>query len=336
MVFITGGTGFVGSHLTYHLVKKGYAVRLLIRSKAKIAALSKVFGYYKDDLANYEHLIEYAIGDITNIYSIEDALMNDTDYVFHCAGLVSFWAHDKNRLNAINHEGTANVVNAALDAKVKKLIYVSSIAALGDSASKVISEANHKLEVKPSSYYGKSKHNGELEVWRGTEEGLKVIIINPTVIIGPGRWKEGSPKLFYSMWKGLPFFTKGSTGFVDVRHVTKIMIELTFNDIENQQFILNNENLNYQQFFNLVADNLGVRRPRYEAHPWMLYALASILGFWGKLAKVNTGINKQIASSALSESHYDSSKIEQTLETQFEGIESAVKFTAGCFLKDHQ
>lgn len=336
MIFITGGTGFVGSHLTYRLVSQGVAVRLLVRNRSKISQLAKVFNYYNDDIARYNSLIEYADGDVTDVYSIQDGLKHDTDYIFHCAGLVSFWKHDKLRLNEVNHSGTANVVNAAIEAGVKKLVYVSSIAALGDSVEKTISEKNHQYDVKPTNYYGKSKHNGELEVWRASEEGLRVIIVNPTVIVGPGQWRDGSPKLFRSVWKGLPFYTNGSTGFTDVRYVVNCMVDLAFGSIENQQFIINNENLNYRQFFNLVADNLRVRRPRFEAQPWLMYFFASILGFFGKLAKINTGINRQLAQSALSVSNYDSSKLEQTIGKSAEPIENAVAFTATSFLKDHR
>lgn len=336
MIFITGGTGFVGSHLTYKLVSQGYAVRLLVRNRSKLLELAKTFKYYNANIEHYQHLIEYIDGDVTDVYSIQDGLKNDTEYVFHCAGLVSFWAHDKHLLNQINCEGTANVVNAAIDAGVKKLVYVSSIAALGDSVENSTSEKNYRHEVKPTAYYGQSKRMGELEVWRGSEEGLNVIILNPTVIVGPGHWHDGSPKLFRSIWKGLPFYTYGSTGYTDVRYLADCMAELAFGNFNNQQFLINNENMNYREFFNLVADNLKVRRPRFEAKPWMVYFISSVLGFFGKLARVSTGINRQIAHSSLSESNYDSRKIEKTLNRKPKDIKSAIAFTAECFLKDHQ
>ncbi|HKK58084.1 MAG TPA: NAD-dependent epimerase/dehydratase family protein [Salinivirga sp.] len=336
MIFVTGATGLVGSHLTYHLISQGHKVKLLVRKKHRISRLARTFQYYGADLNNYDNQIQLVEGDITDIFSLETALETDVDSVIHCAGLVSFSPLDKGNLLNINHHGTENMVNAALEAGVKKFIYVSSIAALGDGSDNKVKEDNQEFEFNPVSVYGNSKHLAELEVWRGVEEGMDAVIVNPTVIIGPGQWDQGSPRLFKSVWKGLPFFTTGTTGFVDVRDVAKAMSDLLFNDISNQQFILNNENLNYRQFFNMVADNLSVRRPRFAAQPWMMYFLAAITGFFSKLTGHRSQINKNTASSAFSKTFYDNSKIEQTLKTNFEGIEKAINFTAGCFLKDHR
>ncbi len=336
MILVTGATGLVGSHLTYHLVSKGHKVKLLVRSMDKISRLEKTFNYYEDKLSAYEDQITYCQGDILDIFSLEDALGKDTDYVFHCAGLVSFAKKDKKQLMATNKEGTANMVDACIDAGIKKFIYVSSIAALGDSPSNIINEENQAFEFNPLSVYGNSKHYGELEVWRGTEEGMNAVVVNPTVIIGPGEWSQGSPQLFKTIYKGMPFFTTGTTGFVDVRDVAKVMSELAFGEIVNQQFILNNENLNYRQFFNLVADKLSVRRPRFEAQPWMMQALATITVFISKFTGKSAQINSDTASSAFSKTFYDNAKIQEVLETNFEGIENAIAFTAGCFMRDHQ
>lgn len=336
MIFVTGATGLVGSHLTYHLVSQGHQVRLLVRNRHKVTRLSRTFNYYGADINDFENQIQLAEGDITDIFSLENALGNDTEYVLHCAGLVSFSPLDKRNLLNINHEGTENMVNASLEAGVKKFIYVSSIAALGDGTESRVKEDNQEFEFNPVSVYGNSKHLAEFEVWRGVEEGMDAVIVNPTVIIGPGEWDQGSPRLFKSVWKGLPFYSTGSTGFIDVRDVARVMVDLVFSDVKNQQFILNSENLNYRQFFNMVADNLSVRRPRFEAQPWMMYFLAAITGFISKITGRRSQINKNTASSAFSKTLYDNSKIQQTLKTNFEGIEKAIAFTAGCFLKDHR
>lgn len=336
MIFVTGATGLVGSHLTYHLVSQGHQVKLLVRKKHRINRLARTFHYYGTELSTYENQIQFVEGDVTDIFSLETALGDDVDSVIHCAGLVSFSPLDKRNLLNINHHGTENMVNAALDAGVNKFIYVSSIAALGDSSENKINENNQEFEFNPVSVYGNSKHLAELEVWRGVEEGMDAVIVNPTIIIGPGQWDQGSPRLFKSVWKGLPFFTTGTAGFVDVRDVAKTIRKLLVNEIRNQQFILNNENLNYGQFFNMVADNLSVRRPRFAAQPWMMYVLAAVTGFFSKITGHRSQINKDTASSAFSKTFYDNTKIEQTLKTNFEGIEKAVTFTAGCFLKDHR
>jgi dihydroflavonol-4-reductase len=334
MILITGATGLLGSHLTYHLLKQGHSVRLLIRNEARKERLAKTLSFYSARLSDFENQIQYVEGDVTDVYSIENAITDEIDIVFHCAGLVSFSPLDKRKLLNVNQEGTENMINASLEGNVKKFIYVSSIAALGESTSQMINENNQHFEYNPASVYGNSKHYGELEVWRGVEEGLDAIIVNPTVIVGPGEWKQGSPRFFRTVWKGMPFFTTGSTGFVDVRDVCRIMADLAFSDVKNQQFILNNENLNYKQFFNMVADQLSVRRPRFEAQPWMMYAIAGIMGFFSKITRRPAQINSDTAVSAFTKTLYDNSKIEETLQTNLKGIEEAISFTANCFLQD--
>lgn len=334
MILITGATGLLGSHLAYHLLSQGHKVRLLIRNEARKDRLAKTLSFYNVSLSDFEDQIQYAYGDVTDVYSLEDALGNDTEIVFHCAGLVSFSPLDKKKLLHINQEGTHNMVNASLEANVKKFVYVSSIAALGESTSPMINEHNQHFEYNPVSVYGNSKHYGELEVWRGVEEGLEAVIVNPTVIVGPGEWDQGSPRFFRTVWKGMPFFTTGSTGFVDVRDVCRIMSDLAFSNVKNQQFILNNENLNYKQFFNMVADQLSVRRPRFEAQPWMMYAIAGIMGFLSKITRRPAQINSDTAVSAFTQTLYDNSKIQETLQTKLKGIEEAISFTANCFLQD--
>jgi dihydroflavonol-4-reductase len=334
MILITGGTGFVGAHLTYHLVAEGYSVRLLIRNREKIKALADTFRFYDRELMEFDNLIEFCEGDVSDIYSLKEGLGNDTRMVCHCAGLVSFSANDKQKLLDVNHFGTKNMIDASLAANVEKFIYVSSIAALGDSLDEMVSEQNHQYEVERHSYYGISKRKGELEVWRGTQEGLKAIIVNPTVIVGPGQWNTGSPQLFKTVWKGMPFYTKGSTGFVDVRNVAQSMIKLAFSEIENEHFLLNNSNLDYQQFFNLVADNLNVKRPKYEALPWMMNFAAALSGLLGHITGKSSSINRHLAKSAVTQTVYNSTKIRSVLKTDYESIEDAIAFTASCFKQD--
>ncbi|MFO7863167.1 MAG: NAD-dependent epimerase/dehydratase family protein [Salinivirgaceae bacterium] len=335
MILITGGTGFVGAHLTYQLVTEGHSVRLLIRNREKISALATVFRFYDRELSDFDHLIEFSDGDVSDIFSIKEALGDDTQLVFHCAGVVSFSADDKQKLLDVNFFGTKNMVDASLATNVEKFVYVSSIAALGDSLDEMVSEQNHKYEVDRNSHYGISKRKGELEVWRGSQEGLTTIIVNPTVIVGPGQWSAGSPQLFKTVYKGMPFYTKGSTGFVDVRNVAQSMIKLAFSEIENEHFLLNNSNLGYQQFFNMVADNLSVRRPKYEALPWMMNFAAALLGFFGRISGTPSAINKHVAKSALTQTVYDNTKIQSVLKTDYESIEDAIAFTASCFKREH-
>lgn len=158
MMLITGATGLLGSHLTYYLLLKGHNVRLLIRNEARKNRLAKTFSFYNASLSDFENQIEYVEGDVLDVYSIEKALSEEVEVVFHCAGLVSFSPLDKRKLLNINQVGTENMVNACLESNAKKFIYVSSIAALGESTSQMINENNQHFEYNPASVYGNSKH----------------------------------------------------------------------------------------------------------------------------------------------------------------------------------
>jgi nucleoside-diphosphate-sugar epimerase len=187
------------------------------------------------------------------VYALEDALQNITE-VYHCAGLVSFNPKDEKKLFSINVDGTANVVNAALNAGVKKFVHVSSVAAIGRIRPGEL--INEKMEWTPetsNSRYGYSKYLGEMEVWRGVAEGLDAVVINPSIILGPGNWNEGSTKIFKSVYDEFPWYTEGVSGFVDVEDVAAAMIALMKSDITAEKFIVSAENISYQHLFNMIA-----------------------------------------------------------------------------------
>ena len=195
MVFVTGATGLVGSHLVQALVQQGKPVRALYRS-----AVPAYTGADK---------VEWVQGDILDVISLEEAL-NGVSQVYHCAAVVSFNPKRINELFQVNVEGTANVVNACINAGVQKLLYVSSVAALGrmreDSA---IDENMHWSPKTNNSEYGKSKYLAEMEVWRGIGEGLKAVIVNPTIILGAGDWNAGSTQIFKTVYNEFPWYTGG-------------------------------------------------------------------------------------------------------------------------------
>ena len=191
MILVTGGTGLVGSHLLFHLISNGNTVRSNYRTKASIEKVRKVFGYYSEDPSTLLEQIDWVQADITDLGGL-DCLFDGVQYVYHCAALISFDPKDFKLLERINVEGTANIVNLCLKYGIKKLCYVSSIAAIGPSIKqKEVTEENEWNEAK-ANVYGITKYNAELEVWRGSQEGLNIVIVNPGVVIGPGFWKSGS------------------------------------------------------------------------------------------------------------------------------------------------
>jgi dihydroflavonol-4-reductase len=173
------------------------------------------------------------------------------EQVYHCAAIVTFNSRRRQEMFKINIEGTANVVNAALDAGIKKMVYVSSVAALGRIREEgPINETMNWTEETSNSAYGQSKYLAEMQVWRGIGEGLNAVMVNPVIILGPGDWNSGSSQIFKTAYDEFPWYTDGSTGFVDVRDVAKAMIELMNSNVTAERFILSAENKTYAEVFN--------------------------------------------------------------------------------------
>lgn len=336
MIFVTGGTGLVGSHLLYELTKAEIPVRALKRETSDLKQVLQTFGYYSTTPEKLFNRIEWVNGDILNSESLENVLDGVTE-IYHCAAIVSFRSSDRKKMISNNVEGTANLVNAALEKGVKRFCHVSSIAALGrNSNSLPVTEETNWVPVKRISGYSESKFFSETEVWRGIEEGLDAIIVNPSIILGPGNWNSGSPKLFKTILDGMKFYTKGITGFVDVKDVVNAMLTLMdnshFEKCKNQRFILNAENMSYQNLFYQIADALHKPRPRFFASNFLLGLLWRASTLWGWLTFKPTMITREAVANSNSQFYFDGSKITRITGFQYSPISRTIEAVAG-FLK---
>ena len=196
MILVVGATGFLGSHLVYHLVKNGYKVRATYRNIELIKQVKDICKYYDNCFPDFHSNIEWVPADITDYDSLSKAF-NGVTYVYNCAGYVSFDPRDRERMIKVNVEGTRNLVNLSLHNKITKLLHVSSISALGDTIDgSPVDEECQWVRKKNQSWYSITKFNAETEVWRGSAEGLNMVVVNPSVIIGPGDWDgAGSPSI---------------------------------------------------------------------------------------------------------------------------------------------
>jgi len=336
MIFVTGGTGLVGSHLLLTLLHRGEKVRALKRFTSNLNQVLKTFSWYTSDAEKLFHQIEWVDGDMLDIYSLEP-LLEGVEAIYHCAAVVSFDSSQRMEMITSNVEGTANLVNAAIQTGVKRICYVSSVSALGKTSNgKPVNEETNWVPSKKNSSYSESKFFAETEIWRGVEEGLDAVIVNPTIIIGPGNWDSGSPAFFRMINKGMKFYTGGSTGFVDVRDVTGIMVLLmekeNFESARNKRYLVNAENLSYLDFFTMVATFLNKPAPSLYASPllleiaWRLGAIASF--FTGKTAQ----ITRETASSASSSTQYDGSRITSEFGYNYQLVAGAIENTAKIFL----
>lgn len=335
MILLTGATGLVGSHILYTLVSGGEKVRATRRENSNIEEVKKLFRFYAgDDAEKLLGSVEWIFADLSDYEALEQAL-DGVNYVVHSAAKVSFNPREVRSMMRINAEGTANLVNACLEKGVEKFCYVSSVSSLGrHPEGKAIDE---KVEWQPDdnrSAYSHSKFRAEMEVWRASKEGLPVIILNPSVVIGPIDWKRSSGRLFYSVRKGMPFYTTGITGFVDVRDVAEAVAVLIQSDVVNERFILNGENLSFRSFFSLVAKALEKRPPFFKATEWMTEIGWRVNHFLCAIVGKAPAITRDTARAAHSKAYYSNLKFSRTFNFQFRSIEEAVKNTAKWYLEN--
>jgi nucleoside-diphosphate-sugar epimerase len=333
MILVTGGTGLVGTHLLASLTQKHQKVRAICRKSSNLEAVKQVFSYYFTDVSTYFSKIEWIEADITDVTSLENAF-KDVDYVYHVAALVSFNPKEYHSMRKINIDGTANIVNFSIAAHVKKLCFVSSIAAI-DKAPKngVINEIGD-WTVEGNNYgYAISKYGAEMEVWRGTQEGLNAVIVNPGIILGSGCWNTSSGKIFTNVSKGLKFYTEGITGYVGVKDVVKSMTQLMESDIKNERFILISENKSLKDILFNIADGLGKKRATIKVTKllseiaWRILSVAKIVG-------IQPTLTKQTASSIHNQYYFSNTKIKDALGFEFEPINEVISEACEKFKKE--
>jgi dihydroflavonol-4-reductase len=324
MILVTGGTGLVGAHLLIHLAEKGESVRAIYRNSENIQKTKSLFSIYEKD--SLFESIQWVQADILDIPSLENTF-HVINKVYHCAAMISFDPKDENLVRKTNIEGTANIVNFCLAYNIQKLCHVSSIAALGDLAANesIITEETEWNPEKLHSDYAISKYGAEMEIWRGQQEGLKVVIVNPGVIIGPGFWDQGSGELFTKVKNGLPFYTKGSTGFVAVADVVTILHQLMESSIHGERYTLISQNINFQDFLFSIADALKVKRPTYHATPFMMNTLSKLSWIASAILGQKRQLSKASAKSSYTTDLYANEKIKNALNITFTDVSDYIK-----------
>lgn len=334
-IFITGATGFVGAHAALEFLRHGYHVVGGYRNTSSIQKARQLFGYYPDGPDFFEK-VEWIAVDLYDIQSIKDAFKN-IDFVLHAAAEVSFDGRLKNQLIHNNTLITSNVVDAALEAGIKKLCHVSSIAALGSTSNGTsVNEEVKFSSVKDQSGYSISKFYSEMEVWRGINQGLNCVIVNPSVILGAGDWSSSSSAIISNVAKGLRFYTQGITGYVDVIDVAKACRLLLESDISGERFILNSENISYQQLLGCIAEALGKPKPSIKVLPWMLRLaaiMASIVSFFTRKAPTLT---YSIARTAWKKNYFDGSKFSKQFNISYSSIDDCIRFTCQCYQNEQK
>ena len=314
MILVTGATGLLGKHLIKILLGDNQFVKALIRSKKD----AKKFEKHPN--------LSFCVGNINDIPSLELAF-EDVEQVYHCAGKISFSPFDKQNLFNVNVSGTANIVNFCIDKNVKKLCYVSSVAAIGKDKNSLIStEKTTWDDSMDNSYYGKTKYLGELEVWRGIEEGLNAVITNPSVILGPSEWNQSTMKLFKYVKEGNKFYTAGGNNFIDVRDVVNIMIQLMNSEINAERYILTSHRIEYIDLFQKIAKVLNVNPPSIKVKNWLVQIMWRVEHLKSLIFRTEPLLTKETAKVTQRQHQFSSEKINHHIDHKYHSIDDTINW----------
>lgn len=313
MIAITGANGLLGS----------YIVRKLISEKEEFVALKRK-GSDLSLLSDIHESITWRDADILDAVSIEEALAGVT-HVIHAAAMVSFNPRAKDEIYNANVLGTKNIVDACLVNGIKKLVHISSVAALGRlKGQTVIDERSNWVDNSLNSTYAETKYLAELEVFRAHEEGLNTVILNPSVILAAANWKKSSAKLFKYVWDERPFYIDSYLNYVDVRDVANAVHQLLHAHYPGERFILNAGSVALCDFFSQIADRFRKRSPGVKLSIPLVRFIAIIEQYRSWIAGAEPLITSETARLANTRFHYQNEKIKNTLNFQFENFDKTL------------
>ncbi|MBT4825671.1 MAG: NAD-dependent epimerase/dehydratase family protein [Flavobacteriaceae bacterium] len=317
MILVTGATGFIGSHLMCHLAQKDIFPVAMFRHESNKKRVWKQFESQFADAQKRFDKITWRKADFRDLPSL-DAAFEGISHVYHCAGYISLAQRDAKKLLEINEKGSAYLVNLCLSHSVKKLVYVSSIAALGNDPSISVIDENtpwdNNIDKNPYAY---SKYGGEMEVWRAMQEGLNAVIVNPGIVLG-----KDSPieTLLLRHKKGLRWCTTGNNAFVNIQDVITLMDKLMDSKIEGERFILVAENWSGKVMVETLLKS-GDFRPRVFFIPkgflyflWGLEHLMQLLGIRRRF------LTRAIISGQYEQKTIDGSKIKSFVDFEYSPI----------------
>ena len=324
MILVTGASGLLGSYICRELQALNVDFRALVRQGGRLDLLKDI----------PEGRLVY--GDLLDTWSLEEAL-KDVDSIIHSAAIMSFNKKEQDMMHRVNVEGTRSLINLALKKNIEYFVHISSVAALGrQNRSGVINEDSQWTSSRWNTGYGESKHLAELEVWRGMQENLNAVIINPSLILGPGDWDHSSARLFKYIWDEKRYYTEGWLNYVDVRDVSGIIRELIEKRIKGERFIVSAGTMSYKDLFDKIAVKLNKRSPykKVTAFTLKLAVAAERIKslFTGKMPLI-TSESAKVSQNQIS---YDNAKILKKLNFKFARVEDTLEWTCREFLRQHR
>ncbi|WP_041495813.1 NAD-dependent epimerase/dehydratase family protein [Nonlabens marinus] len=330
MILVTGGTGLVGGHLLYRFRESETPINAIYRTEDSINKTRVIFDSYRKGDAELVDEINWIQADILDVPSLELA-MEGVTHVYHCAAALGGLSFEE--MTRVNVLGTQHLIDICIALKIQKFCYISSIAALGNPiGDNAVTEEDFFNPDALNTDYGISKYAGEMEVWRASQEGLPVVIVNPGVIIGEGDYSEGSGQLIEKTYQRQPFYTNGSSGFVDVRDVVKIMEKLMKSESYNERFILVSENRKFKSVLSAVANALHKKPPRILLKKWMLYIVYVFTKIPAALGIIE-GLSRAQVSSYTSTTNYNNTKVVDRLNYSFQTLDVTIQRVANHYLQ---
>ncbi|HYG02275.1 MAG TPA: NAD-dependent epimerase/dehydratase family protein [Chryseosolibacter sp.] len=321
MIAVTGANGLLGSFIIRRLIEQNLPCIGLKRANSDTSLLNDIAGQF-----------EWRNADVLDTVAIEEALSGVTK-VIHAAAIVSFNPSRRDEILDNNVTGTRNLVNASLACSVERFIHISSVAALGrQKGQTVIDETNKWVDSALNSNYAESKYLSELEVFRGEEEGLNTVIVNPSVILAPADWNKSSAQLFKYVWQQKKFYIDGTLNYVDVRDVADVVVALLSNPVRGQRFVLNGGSVSFESFFQMVAAKFNCKHPSTKLNRRLLTAAAFVEGIRAKLLGGEPLITKETARLEGNKFAYSSDKIKEKLGFDFQTIENTLDWCCSHYL----
>lgn len=313
MVLVTGATGLIGSYICRKLINQGYAVKALKRANSDLKLVQDI-----------QHQINWIDGDLMNLSEMDEYLQG-VQQLIHCAAVVSYDSKDEVLMQQVNVESTAHLVNASIRHNIGYFLHISSVASIGkDKLSDLSTEETQWVEGEKTTAYARSKHQSELEVWRGWAEGLNATIINPSLVLGPGDWHKSSTQVFKYVWEENRFYTGGIVNYVDVRDVAEVALRLLKSGIKGERFIVSAGSVSYQELFNTIAKAFGKKPPRIRVRGFMI-KLAILLD---KIRAILTGkspmVTDDLEQVSKNQHTYDNAKIKQAIKIDFTDFKDTV------------
>ena len=314
-ILITGITGLFGSYLAKEFAKVGE-----IHGYRRASSSTRL-------LEDVPFPITWHEGKLSDIESLEEA-MSGMDLVIHAAGKVSYDAKESDSLHRINVAGTTNVVNAMLNTGVKKLVHISSVAAIGRSPDLKELDENYKwVETPLNTDYGVSKYLAELEAWRGEQEGIDLIVVNPSVLLGKISDDRSSTAIYHYVMDENSYYPQGDLNYIDVRDASKQVRALVEKEVWGERFILNRESISYKEFFEKMALAFGKKPPTKAVSPLMLEIVVFFNSILRKIGLSKSPLNKKTAMISQQKVFFDSGKVNRLLQTSYHSLEDTFEWS---------